>query len=442
MKTVFVAGAGLVARPLVGYLLDQPDFRVVVGDVEADRAAKVVAGHPHGTAVTMDIQDAAALKEKIAAADLVVSLVPYTFHPLLARMAVDLGKPMITASYVSAAMKALDEDARRQGVILLNELGLDPGIDHMEAVRIIRRLLGEGGKVEGFVSWCGGLPAPEANTNPFGYKFSWSPKGVLLAGKNSARYLEDGKIVFIPSEKLFASCRKVVVPNCGEFEGYPNRDSVPYAESYGIPDVNTMFRGTLRYEGWCATMKKIGDLGLLDQTERKLAGTTYAGLVRELAKAGPGADLKKALAATLGLAPASAEIAKMEWLGLFMEKPIPAGIVTALDALTALMVEKLRYEDGERDMIVLRHEFHMTAADGRKRTIVSSLIDYGIPHGDTSMSRTVGLPAAIGARLILEGKIKKTGVQTPLDPSICEPILDELSRHGIAFKEEHIETKA
>ncbi len=236
MKKIFVAGAGLVVRPLVGYLLDQPDFHVVVGDVEPDRAARIVAGHPRGTAVTLDIQDAAAFRERIAGADLVVSMVPYTFHPLLGRIAIDLGKPMVTASYVSPAMKALDEDARRRGVLLLNELGLDPGIDHMEAMRIIRRIKGGGEVVEGFVSWCGGLPAPEANTNPFGYKFSWSPKGVLLAGKNSARYLEDGKAVFIPSEKLFESCRTVSVPGCGNFEGYPNRDSVPYAEAYGIPE--------------------------------------------------------------------------------------------------------------------------------------------------------------------------------------------------------------
>jgi saccharopine dehydrogenase (NADP+, L-glutamate forming) len=312
----------------------------------------------------------------------------------------------------------------------------------MEAMRVIHRIKGGGGKVLGFVSWCGGLPAPEANTNPFGYKFSWSPKGVLLAGKNSARYLEDGKVVFIPSEKLFESCRTISVPGCGDFEGYPNRDSASYADAYGIPDAKTMLRGTLRYAGWCATMKKIGDLGLLEQEERKLAGTTYAGLVRELAHASPGANLKKAVGAALGLAQDSAVLGRMEWLGLFEEKLIPAGTGTALDALAALMIERLRYEDGERDMIVLQHEFMAGWPDGRSERIVSTLIDYGVPHGDSSMSRTVGLPAAIGARLILEGKILKTGVQTPLDPAIYEPILEELSRHGIVFREERFDAKA
>ncbi len=185
-------------------------------------------------------------------------------------------------------------------------------------------------------------------------------------------------------------------------------------------------------------MKKIGDLGLLDQSERKLAGTTYAGLVRELVHAGPGANLRKALGATLGLAPDSAVVGRMEWLGLLEEKSIPASAGTVLDALAALMIEKLRYEEGERDMIILRHEFLASGPDGSKERIVSTLIDYGIPGGDSSMSRTVGLPAAIGARLILEGKILKTGVQTPLDPVIYEPILEELSRHGVVFQEERL----
>jgi len=442
MKKIFVAGAGLVVRPLVGYLLDQPGFEVTVGDVEPERAARIVAGHPRGTAVTLDIQDPVALRERIAGADVVVSMVPFTFHPVLAKMAIELGKSMVTASYVSPAMKALDEDAKRKGVVLLNELGLDPGIDHMEAMRVIRGIKDGGGKVLGFVSWCGGLPAPEANTNPFGYKFSWSPKGVLLAGKNSARYLKDGKVEFVPSEKLFESCRTISVPGCGDFEGYPNRDSVPYAEAYGIPEAKTMLRGTLRYAGWCVTMKKIADLGLLDQTERKLAGTTYAGLMRELAHAGPGANLRKVLGATPGLAPDSAVLGRMEWLGLLEERPIPAGVSTVLDALAVLMIEKLRYEEGERDMIVLRHEFQASRPDGTSEKIVSTLIDYGIPGGDSSMSRTVGLPAAIGARLIAEGKILKTGVQTPLDPTIYEPILEELSHHGVVFREERFETKA
>ncbi|MBN2265113.1 MAG: saccharopine dehydrogenase NADP-binding domain-containing protein, partial [Candidatus Aminicenantes bacterium] len=204
MNKVLVLGAGLVARPLVRYLLERPGLAVTVADVEAGRAEALVAGHTRGAAEVLDIADRAALSAAVERADLVVSLVPYTFHPLIAELAVESGRPMVTASYVSPAMRALDERAKAKGVILLNELGLDPGIDHMEAMRIIHEAHEAGRSVLGFTSWCGGLPAPEANTNPFGYKFSWSPRGVLLASKNSARFLKDGRIVTIPAAELFA----------------------------------------------------------------------------------------------------------------------------------------------------------------------------------------------------------------------------------------------
>ncbi|HDT14536.1 MAG TPA: saccharopine dehydrogenase, partial [Candidatus Aminicenantes bacterium] len=242
MNKVLVLGAGLVARPLVRYLLERPGLAVTVADVEAGRAEALVAGHTRGAAEVLDIADRAALSAAIERADLVVSLVPYTFHPLIAELAVESGRPMVTASYVSPAMRALDERAKAKGVILLNELGLDPGIDHMEAMRIIHEAHEAGRSVLGFTSWCGGLPAPEANTNPFGYKFSWSPRGVLLASKNSARFLKDGRIVTIPAAELFARPETIGIPGLGDFEGYPNRDSVAYRETYGIPEALTVLR--------------------------------------------------------------------------------------------------------------------------------------------------------------------------------------------------------
>ncbi len=436
MKKIFVAGAGLVAKPLVKYLLNQPEFAVDLADVDVDRAIRIIEGHPRGAALGLDIQDESALKSRIAGADLLVSFVPYTYHPVLGRMAIAFGIPMVTASYISPAMKDLDADARRKGVLILNELGLDPGIDHMEAMRVIQGVKNEGGRVLGFISHCGGLPAPEAKTNPFAYKFSWSPKGVLLAGTNSARYIEDGKIVSIPAEKLFESFKLLTIPGLGEFEAYPNRDSVPYAEAYGIPEPRFMLRGTLRYSGWCSTMKKVGDLGYLDQEPRDFSGMTYAGFLKRIVSISPGESLRAALARFLNIEPASEVIDRLEWLGLLDETPIPFGKSTALDVLTGIMIEKLRYAEGERDMIILRHEFLTQRADGTPEKITSTLIDYGIPRGDSSMSRTVGLPAAIGARYILEGKIRKTGVQTPMDPEIYEPILAELKNYGIEFKQE------
>jgi saccharopine dehydrogenase (NADP+, L-glutamate forming) len=435
MKKVLVLGAGLVAGPLVKYLLDQPAFQVTVADMEADRAARLVGGHPRGQAEALDIGQRDALAAAIGRSDLVVSMVPYTFHPRIAELAVEQGKPMVTASYVGPAMRALDARARERGVLLLNELGLDPGIDHMEAMRIIHEVHDGGGSVLAFTSYCGGLPAPEANTNPFGYKFSWSPRGVLLASMNSARFLRDGRVVTIPAEDLFARPETIGIAGLGDFEGYPNRDSVTYREAYGIPEARTVFRGTLRYPGWCETVRKMVALGLLDDTPKDRSGATFRDLMGELGRAGAGAEVRAAVAAKLGLGPGSAVLARLDWLGLFDETPLPAAKGSALDNLTELMVERLSYGEGERDMIVLQHEFLTRTGSGWTERIVSTLIDYGLPGGDSSMSRTVGLPAAIGARLILEGRIGLTGVRVPVHPEIYGPILEELEARGIRFEE-------
>ncbi len=274
-----------------------------------------------------------------------------------------------------------------------------------------------------------------ANTNPFGYKFSWSPRGVLLASKNSAKYLKDGRVISIPAEDLFASPQIIPIPGLGEFEGYPNRDSVSYRETYGIPEALTVFRGTLRYAGWCETLRKMVQLGLLDDAPKDRSGASFLDLMKELSQPGPGAGVRAAVAAKLELASGSAVLDRMDWLGLFEATPLPLAKGSALDNLSALMVEKLKYEAGERDMIVLQHEFLVTTASGRNERIVSTLIDYGVPGEDSSMSRTVGLPAAIGARLVLEGKITVTGVQVPVRPEIYEPILGELEAHGVRFAE-------
>ncbi len=437
MRKVLVCGAGLVAGPLVKYLLDRPDYEVTVADVEVDRARKLVAGHPRGEARALSVEDRAALAAEVGRADIVVSMVPYTFHPVIAAAAIEAGRSVVTASYVSPAMRELDGKARERGVVILNELGLDPGIDHMEAMRVIREVHAEGGRVVGFTSYCGGLPAPEANTNPFGYKFSWSPKGVLLASKNQAKFLRHGEVVVIPAARLFAAPDTISIPGLGSFEGYPNRDSVSYRDIYGIPEAVDVLRGTLRYAGWCRTLMRMGELGLLeDAPQREWKGQIYRGLLAELAQAPAGGDVKAAVARRLGLEPASDVMTSLDWLGLFADEPIPLARGSVLDVLAARMVERLAYAPGERDMVILQHEFAVEGRDGRREKITSSLIDFGIPHGDSSMSRTVGLPAAIGARMILEGRIRETGVIVPVTPDIYNPILDELAGAGIRFREE------
>ena len=437
MKRIVVFGAGMVAGAHVEYLLSQPDFEVTVASRTVGKAEALVKGHPRGRAVQVNSDDPAALEALIQQADLAVSLLPYAYHPVVARLCVAHRVHMVTTSYVKEAMAQLDAAARDAGIILLNEIGVDPGIDHMTAMRVIHKVQQRGGRITKFVSWCGGLPAPEANTNPFGYKFSWSPRGVLLAGKNPAHYRWDGQDVIIPGDELFDHYWTAPVEVEGKvigFDGYPNRDSLPYMQTYGITSPATFFRGTLRYAGWCQTLRKIADLGLLD--EKPLEGTpgsTFAQFTARLIGS-EGHSLRAAVAAYLDLSLESPVLDHLAWLGLFGDDPLPAGANAPIDILTARMLEKMQYQPGERDMLILKHEFQAEYADRRER-ITSTMVDFGIPHGYTSMARTVGLPAAIAVAMILRGQIALTGVQVPVVPEIYEPVLAELEAQGIRFVE-------
>ena len=431
MKKILVLGAGLVTRPLVQYLLGRPDFHVQVATRTVSKAAELIAGRPNGQALAFDVADAGALDSLIANCDLAISMLPYTYHVQVARLCVARRRHLITTSYVSPAMRELDAAAQAAGVLLLNEIGLDPGIDHMSAMRVIAGVRRAGGRVAGFSSYCGGLPAPEANTNPLGYKFSWSPRGVLLAGRNPARFLRAGQVVEIAGKDLFANYWPVSIEGLGDFEGYPNRDSLPYMETYGIQEARDMLRSTLRNPGWCATLKCIVDLGLLDERERpELAGMTWAELLAGLVGAPAGAALRPAVAAYLGIPADAPELDRLAWLGLFEDQPLPAGQRSTLDALVAQMQAKMSYAPGERDMIILKHTVDIDYPD-RSERVTSTLIDYGRPDGDSAMARTVSLPAAIAARMLLDGELRLAGVQTAARPEIYEPVLAELEGLGI-----------
>lgn len=435
MKKVLVLGAGLVSRPLVRYLLNVPEFEVIIATRTVQKAENLIEGHPRGKAVALNVENQAELAQVVKECDLAISLLPYIHHLKVANLCLEYGKPMVTTSYISPAMAELDGKARERGLLFLNEIGVDPGIDHMSAMRIIHNVEKAGGKVTSFKSYCGGLPAPEANTNPFGYKFSWSPRGVLMAGRNDAKYLENGKIVEIPGKLLFKHRWPLEVGGM-QFETYPNRNSLPYIETYGLKDVHTMFRGTIRNVGWCDALFCIAQLGLLSDAPRTdLAGLTFNALTRKLTNAQPEETTVQALQRFLGPDATPKVIAMLEWLGLTSEEPLPQTDPTLLDVMTARFMAKMAYEEGERDMIVLYHEFIATYPE-RQEKITSTLIDFGIPHGDSSMARTVSLPAAIATRLILQDKIKLTGVLAPVMPEIYNPVLDELEELNIVCREE------
>jgi len=438
MKKVVVFGAGLVVRAHVRYLLDH-GFAVTVASRTVSKAESILDGHPNGTPMAYDITtEPERLASIIAEHDVAVSLLPWQFHPQVARACLDVGKHMVTTSYVKDEMMALDDEAKAKGIILLNELGVDPGIDHMTAMKVIHRVQAGGGEITTFQSYCGGLPAPEANDNPYGYKFSWSPRGVLLAGLNNARYKRYGDVVEVPGKELFDHVWKVNVGIEGvdtELEGYPNRDSMPYTTTYGIDPRDVMFRGTLRNPGWCASMKQVARLGWLGtDAVDGLEGSTYADVTARLIGTDDLNDLGAKVAAHLGIDPNGREIADIEWLGLLGSDPLP-GPDAPVDILTARMLEKMSYNEGERDMLVLQHTFMAEYTD-RREYITSTMIDFGIPGGDSSMNRTVGLPAAVGVRFILEGRFTTPGVIVPVMPEFYEPALEELERLGIQFTEQ------
>jgi len=435
MKRVLVVGAGMVARPLVRHLLDH-GYAVTQGDLAVHRAEEMIAGHVNGRAVELDVSDAAALDALVREHDLAVSLAPPAFHPLVARICVERGKPMVTSSYVSPEMAALEGPARDAGVTLLNEVGADPGIDHMSAMQIIDGVRARGGRVLAFRSYCGGLPAPDCNDNPLGYKLSWTARGVLLASTNDAIYRSFGRPVHTPNARLFRDMHMVHVPGVGDFEAYPNRDSLAYADIYGLQDASTLVRGTLRYPGWCDTLHACVTLGLLSQAPVDADCRTYRDLTRRALGAAPHQDPAAAAGARLGVSCEGGPVFDLDWLGMFDDDALPAAGMSPLDALASRMQERLNYAAGERDMLVLQHEFVSELPDGSREHTWSRLVAYGEPGGDSAMARTVSLPAALGARLILEGHLSRAGVLRPTTADIYAPVLADLAALGIRCEEE------
>lgn len=436
MKTVVVLGAGLVARPLVRHLASRAGTRVVIADVSEERARALAGGLETAEARRGDASDPASLSALLTGADLAVSLLPAPFHPRVAAVAVETRTDLVTTSYVSPEMQALDRAARERGLLLMNEVGLDPGIDHMSALRAIRAIRARGGRVVGFRSVCGGLPAPEnRQTNPWSYKFSWSPRGVLVAARSGARWLEAGRVAEVDGERLFSATIPFPVDDLGPFEIYPNRDSIAYVPKYELDGVEDMMRGTVRWHRWGETLGAAVRLGLLDTEERAWPeGTTWAEFVASLLAPGDG-SVRERVAGRLGLPADHDVLDRFAWAGFFSDEPIPSGPIAPLDVTCARLAEKLAYAPRERDMVLLEHAFRIEEADGSASSETHRLVAFGEPDGDSAMSRTVGLPAAVVAGLRMDGRLALEGVRIPVDAEVVDPVLDELEGLGIRFEE-------
>ena len=436
MKKVLILGAGLVAKPIVTFLLEN-SYKVTVASRTKSKADAMIKGHPNGTAVGWTTDDTLTMERLIKEHDLSVSLLPYTYHVEVAKLCIKHGKDMVTTSYVKPGMQDLDEEAKKAGVIILNEIGLDPGIDHMSAMRIIDHVHNKGGKIEEFYSLCGALPAPQNADNPFKYKFSWSPKGVVMAGNNDGKFLKNGEEHYVPTEDLFKNPFSVNFPEVGKLDVYPNRDSIQYIDIYKIPEAKTMFRGTFRFPGWCETLDAMKKLHLINYDKMNMDGWTYADLLAALIGADGTAGIKKQVAGFLHLEVESSAIRALEWLGVFETIPMNRKEDSPFEVTSDLMIDKMQLGDHEKDMVALQHVFLASYPDGSKEVIKSRMLDFGTPATDTSIARTVALPAAIAVKMILEGKITIKGVYRPVVPGIYNPVLDELETIGIKMVEEY-----
>lgn len=439
-------GSGFVAKPTVDILAAAPGIDVTVACRTLSNA-QALAGDV-AKAISLDVQDDKALDAAVAQHDLVVSLIPYTFHATVIKSAIRQKKHVVTTSYVSPAMLELEDEVKKAGIVVFNEIGLDPGVDHLYAVKTIDEVHKAGGKIKSFLSYCGGLPSAEFSDNPLGYKFSWSSRGVLLALRNSARYWKDGKIEDVSSEDLMSTAKPYYIYPGYALVAYPNRDSTIYKERYGIPEAETVIRGTLRFQGFPEFVKVLVDLGFLSDN-----AVDY--LSAEANKASP-LSWKDALAKVVGASSNSQAdlvaaisskaqfkdeadkeriLSGFKWLGLFSETPItPRG--NPLDTLCATLEEKMQFAENERDLVILQHKFGIEWADGTTETRTSTLVECGTPGGYSAMAKLVGVPCAVAVKQVLNGTLKKSGIHAPVTPENAYTLLDQLkAEYGIELIE-------
>ncbi len=440
MKKILVIGAGRSAVTLIKYLLDNSsanNWQVTVADFSIEFAEQAVGNHNNGKATFFNVTDEKQRESEIENADIVISMLPASLHITVAKDCVRLGKNLVTASYVSPEIAELDEAAKQAGILLLNEIGLDPGIDHMSAMQVIDEIKENGGELTSFKSFCGGLVHPDYDNNPWNYKFTWNPRNVILAGQGTAQYIENGDYKYIPYTSLFERTEHMEVLDAGEFEGYANRDSLSYRKSYGLDDIPTLFRGTLRRKGYSEAWNVFVQLGMTDDTYKleNSASITNREFINMFLPFNDTLTVEEKLCKQFSLTTDSVIFQKIAWLNAFSENKVGIENASPAQILQKICEEKWTLGSVEKDMIVMQHQFEYVQ-NGEQKKLNSSLLVFGDDPRYTSMAKTVGLPVAIATKLILSGAIKSIGVKIPTTKDIYIPVLKELEENGINFVEE------
>ena len=440
MKTILILGAGLSASSMIRYLLthsEKENWKLRIVDRDIDRILNLVGGHKNAIALNFNATNSKERIPEIKAADIIISMLPARFHVEVAEDCIALHKNLITPSYISPEMKSLNGRAIDAGIVIMNEIGVDPGIDHMSAMKIIDKIKGDGNTLTSFKSFCGGLVAEEHDDNPWRYKFTWNPRNVVLAGKGgTAMFMDNHEFKYIPYNRLFDRLDRITIPGYGKFVGYPNRDSLSYKNTYGLDDIATLYRGTLRRPNFCKGFNVFIELGMTDDSFE----------MADAHELSPRDFLNAFLPYISNL---SVEdkfkyflredrmylYDQFEWLGIFdADKDFGFKGATPAQLLEKLMVRKMSLSKEDKDMLVMYHEFEYVQ-NGKNKKIVSSMINIGEDDVYTSMSNTVGLPIGIATKMILNGEIKSTGVTLPIQKEVYEPILNELEENGVVFNE-------
>ncbi len=440
MRKILLIGAGLSSSSLIRYLLEQSainNWQLTVGDLSLELAQKKIGDYPNGKAICFDVNNAEQRKSEIKKADIVISMLPKHFHSIVALNCIEFKKNLVTPSYVSDDIKMLDRKARQAGVLLMNEIGVDPGLDHLSAMYNIDKIKEKGGELISFKSFTGGLIAPEFDNNPWRYKFTWNPRNVVMAGRGVAKFIENGQYKYIPYHQLFGRTEILSILNYGEFEGYANRDSVKYREIYGLHNIPTIYRGTLRRPEFCKAWNIFVQLGLTDDSYiiEDSETMTYQQFINSFLPDRSLESVKIKLCQYLDVAENSDEIEKLSWLDLFDDKKIGLKNATPAQILLHLLEQKWKLDPGDRDMIVMHHIFDYRLKN-KNYQLTSSLVVIGEEQPYTAMANTVGLPVGIIVKLIINSKIKLTGVQIPTAKEVYEPALKDLEKFGICFVDE------